>query len=114
MNRLGFIVLSILSQNGATNKLSSMSVQEISDTEEFGYKPNTIFKKIKEFEDAGYIGRGLEEGGRTRSSSRTPDGNSWKGRSRNEVTPEQKRQPDEKRPIIPRRENQNRKIKLLL
>ena len=47
MNRLGFIVLSILSQNGATNKLSSMSVQEISDTEEFGYKPNTIFKKIK-------------------------------------------------------------------
>ena len=49
MNRLGFIVLSILSQNGATNKLSSMSVQEISDTEEFGYKPNTIFKKIKEF-----------------------------------------------------------------
>lgn len=62
MNRLGFIVLSILSQNGATNKLSSMSVQEISDTEEFGYKPNTIFKKIKEFEDAGYIGRGLKEG----------------------------------------------------
>lgn len=62
MNRLGFIVLSILSQNGATNKLSSMSVQEISDTEEFGYKPNTIFKKIKEFEDVGYIGRGLKEG----------------------------------------------------
>ena len=65
MNRLGFIVLSILSQNGATNKLSSMSVQEISDTEEFGYKSNTIFKKIKrseEFEDAGYIGRGLKEG----------------------------------------------------
>ena len=28
-----------------------VSVQEISDTEEFGYKPNTIFKKIKEFED---------------------------------------------------------------
>lgn len=62
MNRLGFIVLSILRQNGATNKLSSMSVQEISDTEEFGYKPNTIFKKIKEFEEGGYIGRGLKEG----------------------------------------------------
>ena len=80
MNRLGFIVLSILSQNGATNKLSSMSVQEISDTEEFGYKPNTIFKKIKEFEDAGYIGRGLKEG-RADTFFRTPDGNSWKGRS---------------------------------
>lgn len=62
MNRLGFIVLSILRQNEATNKLSSMSVQEIADTEEFGYKPNTIFKKIKEFEEGGYIGRGLKEG----------------------------------------------------
>lgn len=39
-----------------------MSVQEISDTEDFGYKPNTIFKKIKEFEEGGYIGRGLKEG----------------------------------------------------
>lgn len=62
MNRLGFIVLSILRQNGATDRLSSMSVQEITDTEEFGYKPNTIFKKIKEFECSGYIGRGLKEG----------------------------------------------------
>lgn len=62
MNRLGFLVLSILFQNGATSRLSSMSVQEISDTEDFGYKPNTIFKKIKEFEDGGYIGRGLKEG----------------------------------------------------
>ena len=62
MNRLGFLVLSILFQNGATSRLSSMSVQEISDTEDFGYKPNTIFKKIKEFEEGGYIGRGLKEG----------------------------------------------------
>lgn len=62
LNRLGFIVLSILRQNRATDRLSSMSVQEIADTEEFGYKPNTIFKKIKEFECAGYISRGLKEG----------------------------------------------------
>lgn len=62
MNRLGFIVLSILKANGATNKLSSMSVREISQTEDFDYKENTIFKKIKDFEEAGYICRGLKEG----------------------------------------------------
>ena len=33
MNRLGFLVLSILKANGATNKLCSMSVREITDTE---------------------------------------------------------------------------------
>jgi len=40
-----------------------MSVREITETEEdFGYKENTIFKKIKEFEKSGYIRRGLKEG----------------------------------------------------
>ncbi|WP_024346550.1 hypothetical protein [Lacrimispora indolis] len=62
MNRLGFIILSILQTNGATNKLSSMSVREISQTEDFDYKENTIFKKIKDFEQSGHIGRGLKEG----------------------------------------------------
>ncbi|SHO50151.1 hypothetical protein [Anaerocolumna xylanovorans] len=62
VNRLGFIVLSILRANSATNKLSSMSVREITQTEDLEYKENTIFKKIKEFEQSGYIGRGLKEG----------------------------------------------------
>ena len=62
MNRLGFIILSILRQEGATNKLSSMTVREIASAEEFGMKENTIFKKIKDFEQSGYIGRGLKEG----------------------------------------------------
>lgn len=62
MNRLGFIILSILRQEGATNKLSSMTVREIASAEEFGIKENTIFKKIKDFEQSGYIGRGLKEG----------------------------------------------------
>lgn len=63
MNRLGFLVLSILKVNGASNKLCSMSVREIMETErDCGYKENTIFKKIKEFERAGYICRGLKEG----------------------------------------------------
>lgn len=62
MNRLGFIVLSILRQNGATSRLSAMTVSEMAESEDLGYKPNTIFKKIKEFEEGGYIGRGLKEG----------------------------------------------------
>ena len=62
MNRLGFIILSILRQEGATNKLSSMTVREIASAEEFGMKENTILKKIKDFEQSGYIGRGLKEG----------------------------------------------------
>lgn len=62
MNRLGFIILSILKKNSAINKLSSMTLREIADTENLGMKENTIFKKIKDFESFGYIGRGLKEG----------------------------------------------------
>ena len=45
MNRLGFIILSILRQEGATNKLSSMTVREIASAEEFGIKENTICRR---------------------------------------------------------------------
>ena len=63
MNRLGFLVLSILRKAGANDKLSSMTVREITETEEeLGLKENTVFKKIKDFEQSGYIGRGLKEG----------------------------------------------------
>lgn len=62
MNRLGFIVLSILRQNGANNRLSAMAVSEIVDEEEFVYKDNTIYKKIKEFETVGLVAQGLKEG----------------------------------------------------
>ena len=62
MNRLGFIVLSILKQNGAENKLSSMTLREIAAAEDFGLKENTIFKKIKDFQTSGYVGKGLKEG----------------------------------------------------
>lgn len=62
MNRLGFIVLSILRQNGANNRLSAMAVSEIVDEEEFVYKDNTIYKKIKEFETTGLVAQGLKEG----------------------------------------------------
>ena len=84
MNRLGFLVLSILKANGATNKLCSMSVREITDTEEdCGYKENTIFKKIKEFEQSGYICRGLKEG-RADTFFITPEGCEFLERAKNE------------------------------
>lgn len=59
---MGFIVLSILERNGATNRLSSMTLREITEAEAFEMKENTIFKKLKEFEGFGYISRGLKEG----------------------------------------------------
>ncbi len=62
MNRLGFIILSVLRAGEATNRLSSMTVKEIAASEDFGLKENTIFKKIKDFEKSGYVGRGMKEG----------------------------------------------------
>lgn len=63
MNRLGFLVLSILQKAEATDKLSAMTIREIAETEEdLGLKENTVFKKIRDFEKLGYIGRGLKEG----------------------------------------------------
>ena len=63
MNRLGFIVLSILKQSGAESKLSSMTLREIAAAEDFGLKENTIFKKNKRISKRpGYVGKGLKEG----------------------------------------------------
>ncbi len=62
MNRLGFIILSILRKNEATDRLSGMTVYEIASAEAFGMKDNTIFKKLREFERSGYVSRGLKEG----------------------------------------------------
>lgn len=62
MNRLGFIILSILHKEGAVSKLSSMTVREIALAEKLDMKENTIFKKLKDFEQSGYICRGLKEG----------------------------------------------------
>lgn len=61
MNRLGFIMLSILEQNSAIDRLTSMSVREMAQAEELG-KENTVYKKMREFEKAGYVSRGLKEG----------------------------------------------------
>lgn len=73
MNRLGFIILSILKRSKATDRLSSMTIREIAYTEDLGLKENTIFKKIRDFEKAGYISRGLKEG-RAETYFITPEG----------------------------------------
>ena len=62
INRLGFLILSILRGSGATGRLSSKTVREIASAEDCGMKENTIFKKIREFERSGHVGRGLKEG----------------------------------------------------
>ena len=62
MNRLGFLILSVLSKNEAVGNVSAMTAKEISESENFGYKDNTIFKKLAEFETAGYIAVGYKEG----------------------------------------------------
>lgn len=73
LNRLGFIILSVLQTVEATNRLSSMIVKEIAASEDLGLKENTIFKKIKDFEKSGYIGRGMKEG-RADTFFITPEG----------------------------------------
>lgn len=62
MNRLGFLILSVLSTNEAFDKLSAMTAKEIMDAEDFGYKDNTVFKKIMDFESMGYVAAGYKEG----------------------------------------------------
>ena len=56
INRLGFLILSILRGSGATGRLSSMTVREIASAEDCGMKENTIFER------SGHVGRGLKEG----------------------------------------------------
>lgn len=73
MNRLGFMILSILRSNGATNQVQSMTVREIASVEEFDMKENTVFKKLKGFEQSGFIGRGFKEG-RADTFFITPEG----------------------------------------
>lgn len=62
MNRLGFLILSILSKSEAYDKASAMTVREIADAEDFGYKDDTIYKKIRDFISGGYVSPGYKEG----------------------------------------------------
>jgi hypothetical protein len=62
LNRLGFLILSVLSKSGAVDRKSAMTVREIAEAEDLGYKDNTVYKKATEFETAGYVAAGYKDG----------------------------------------------------
>lgn len=57
MNRLGFLVLSVLLTNGADNRMAAMSLKEIMQTEDLDVKENTLFKKLRDYEIQEYVKR---------------------------------------------------------
>ena len=67
------MILSILRSNGPIHQVQSMTVREIASVEEFDMKENTVFKKLKGFEQSGFIGRGFKEG-RADTFFITPEG----------------------------------------
>ena len=62
MNRLGFLVLSVLLTNGADNRMAAMSLKEIMQTEDLGVKENTLFKKLRDYEIQEYVKKGIKDG----------------------------------------------------
>lgn len=62
MNRLGFLILSVLERSEANSKATAMTAVEVSEVEYFGYKPNTIFKKFTELEKKEYVAQGYKDG----------------------------------------------------
>ncbi len=65
MNRLGFLVLSVLLTNGADNRMAAMSLKEIMQTEDLDVKENTLFKKLRDYEIQEYVKaavRGVDDG----------------------------------------------------
>ena len=39
-----------------------MTVKEIAEAEDLGYKDNTVYKKVAEFESMGYVAAGYKDG----------------------------------------------------
>lgn len=62
MNKFGFLVLSILYVNGATDKMQAMSVQDIKDTENLEYETDTFYRQLKKFVFNNYVGQGAKDG----------------------------------------------------
>ena len=62
MNRLGFLVLSVLLTNGADNRMAAMSFKEIMQTEDLDVKENTLFKKLRDYEIQEYVKKGIKDG----------------------------------------------------
>ena len=62
MNRLGFLVLSVLLTNGADNRMAAMSLKEIMQSEDLDVKENTLFKKLRDYEIQEYVKKGIKDG----------------------------------------------------
>lgn len=63
LNRLGSVILSILEKNEKVDAFHSMTVSEIfEEADGYGYKENTFYRKLKEFEKDGFVKTGLKEG----------------------------------------------------
>lgn len=60
VNRLGFLVLSVLLANNADNRMAAMSLKEIMQTEDLDVKENTLFKKLRDYENQGYVKKRYE------------------------------------------------------
>ena len=62
MNRLGFLVLSVLVKYEAFNNAAAMSAYEISDMLQNDYKADSIYRKLAGFEKSGLVKLGLKDG----------------------------------------------------
>lgn len=62
VNRLGFLVLSVLLTNDADNRMAAMSLKEIMQTEDLDVRENTLFKKLRDYEIQGYVQKGMKDG----------------------------------------------------
>ena len=63
MNRLDFLILSILNSNDAFGNLSGMTLKEISDSDELNdYKKDTIYRQLLSFKTVGNINYGVKDG----------------------------------------------------
>lgn len=62
MERLGFLILSVLSANGAAGRASAMTAREIMAAEDLPYKYDTVYKKAVGLEATGYISAGHRDG----------------------------------------------------
>ena len=62
MDRLGFLVLSILVKYKAFDTASAMSVYEISDMLQEAYKADNIYRKVVKLKKFGCVETGLKDG----------------------------------------------------
>lgn len=62
MNKIEFLILSILLSNGAVGKLNAMTVKDIIAAEGLKYGSSAIYKHLQSFQNKGFVNPGLKEG----------------------------------------------------